>query len=313
VRYARLAEIGREIVDERVARPLGERLLRRALRFVLPHPARFGPLLGLGRTVRALLPKAVADKIPRAQTATAWPSRVHARSMLAFDGCVQRCATPNTNAAAARVLDKLGITLTRVPQAGCCGALSLHLNARDEALRMMKRNIDAWWPRVEAGAEALVVTATGCGAVIKEYGLHLRDDPIHAAKAERISALARDLGEVVAREDVSRLRVANAQRIAFHAPCTLQHGQRLHGVVEGVLRRAGFQLTDVPDAHLCCGSAGAYSLLEPVISAQLLTEKIEALQGGRPAVIATANIGCELHLATRATVPVVHWIELLDA
>jgi glycolate oxidase iron-sulfur subunit len=231
--------------------------------------------------------------------------------MLVLEGCVQRCVTPNTNAAAARVLDKLGITLVRTPLAGCCGALSLHLNAHEEALRFMRRNIAVWWPHVEAGAEAIMITASGCGATVKEYALQLRDDPAYADKAARISALTRDLGEILAREDLSKLEVTTRTRIAFHAPCTLQHGQQLHGVVEGVLQKLGFELTAVPDAHLCCGSAGTYSILQAELSQQLLRNKLNTLQSGRPEIIATANIGCELHLASQAGVPVKHWIELL--
>ena len=225
---------------------------------------------------------------------------------------MQSCATPNTSASAARVLDKLGITLLRVPMAGCCGALSLHLNEHREGKQFIKRNIDAWWPHIQAGAEAIVVSASGCGAVIKEYGLQLKDDPAYAEKAARISALARDLSEVLAREDVTRLAAARNRRIAFHPPCTLQHGQQLNGAAEAVLRRAGFELTEFPDSHLCCGSAGTYSILQPELSQRLLSNKLDALRTGNPELIATANIGCELHLASRARIPVVHWVELLD-
>lgn len=313
VRYARLAEIGKEIIERQVTRRLRERLLRRALRFVLPYPARFALLLALGRGLRARLPESIKTKILPKQNANTWPTRAHARKMLVLEGCVQRCAAPNTNAAAARVLDKLGITLLRAPRAGCCGALSLHLNARDEAIGFMKHNIDAWWPRIEAGAEAIVITASGCGAMVKDYGVQLRDDPDYAAKAARISAVTRDLGEIFAREDVSQLGVFPPRRIAFHAPCTLQHGQRLHGVVEGTLQKLGFELTPIPDAHLCCGAAGPYSLLQPELSQQLLRNKLDALHSGKPELIATANIGCELHLASQAGLPVKHWIELVDS
>jgi len=232
--------------------------------------------------------------------------------MVVLEGCVQRGVTPEVNASTARVLDTLGITLLRAPQAGCCGAFSAHLQMHDEALDFMKRNIDAWWPHIEAGAEAIVTTASGCGVVIKDYNAYLCDDPAYASKAARVSALARDISEVLAGEDLSKLKKLTAARIAFHAPCTLQHGQRLSGKVEEILQRLGFTLTPIPDAHLCCGSAGTYSILQAELSQRLLTDKLRALQSGAPAVIATANIGCQLHLATQAQVPVKHWIELLD-
>ncbi len=312
VRYGRLAEIGKAIVDDQVGRGLAQRVIRRGLRAVLPYPARFKPLLAVGRALRALLPLEIKKKIPARQPQRAWPMRNHMRKMLVLDGCVQRCATPDTNAAAARVLDQLGVTLVSVADTGCCGALSLHLNAHDEARAFMKRNIDAWWPHIEAGAEAIVVTASGCGVVVKDYGAQLCNDAEYAAKAARVSALARDLSEVLAREDLRVLKRLNTRRIAFHAPCTLQHGQRLPGVIENLLTQLGFELTAVADAHLCCGSAGTYSILQPDLSRQLLGNKLEHLQSGGPELIATANIGCELHLASRAGVPVVHWVQLLD-
>ena len=234
--------------------------------------------------------------------------------MLVLDGCVQPATAPNTNAAAARVLSRLGIRLVRASGAGCCGALSYHLGAQEEGLDFMRRNIDAWWPEIEAGAEAIVMTASGCGAMVAEYGHMLRNDPEYVEKAQRVSALCKDLSEILADEDLSPLQnVGQGRRIAYHPPCTLQHAQGIRGLAERVLAGAGFELTPVPDAHLCCGSAGAYSLLERDISGRLLNNKIGALEGGRPEMIATANIGCQLHLQTKAQVPVRHWVELLDA
>jgi glycolate oxidase iron-sulfur subunit len=233
--------------------------------------------------------------------------------MLVLEGCVQAVATPATNAAAARVLARLGVTLIRADSAGCCGAVSTHLAAPAEGLDFMRRNIDAWWPHIEAGAEAIVVSASGCGTMVKEYGEALRNDPAYAAKAKRVAGLARDIAEVVAQEDLGRLKArAEGRKVAFHSPCSLQHGQQIQGVVESILRGAGFQLTPVPDAHLCCGSAGTYSLLQPQLSGELLANKVVALQSGGPEVIATANIGCQLHIESGAAVPVRHWIELLD-
>ncbi len=233
--------------------------------------------------------------------------------MLLLEGCVQPGLAPSVNVATAWVLDRLGITVLKPAQAGCCGALSQHLSADEEARTFMRRNIDAWWPHVEAGAEAIVVNASGCGVVVKEYGHLLAGDPAYADKARRVSALARDIGEILAAEDLGPLRSPGRRprRVAFHSPCTLQHGQRLAGVVERVLTGAGFVLTPIPDAHLCCGSAGTYSILQAGLSERLRDDKLAALQSGSPEVIATANIGCLHHLQAGATLPVVHWIELL--
>ena len=313
VRYGRLADIGRRLVDERIPRPLAERAARRALLAILPYRSRFAPLLAMGRLVRPLLPRAVARKVPPGEPAGRWPATRHARRVLALGGCVQGAIAPGIDAAAARVLDRLGISYVPAPASGCCGAASHHLGARDAALAMMRRNIDAWWPEIEAGAEAVVVTASACAAEVKEYAELLEHDPVYAEKAQRVSSLARDLSEVVADEDCSGLAPVGApRRVAFHSPCTLQHGQRLRGVVEGILERAGFELSVVGDAHLCCGSAGTYSILQPELSRELLSRKIENLEAGRPEAIATANIGCFAHLATASSVPVRHWIQLLD-
>ncbi|MEW6612943.1 glycolate oxidase subunit GlcF [Thermithiobacillus tepidarius DSM 3134] len=313
VQYGRLADIGRELVEERVARPWRERLLRQALRRVIPYPRRFTPLLRFGQWFRPLLPTRLRAAVPPRQDPGPWPAPRHARRMLVLDGCAQPGLAPNINAAAARVLDRLGISLLRAPGAGCCGAVSYHLAAHDEGLDFMRRNIDAWWPAVESGAEAIVMTASGCGALVKEYGHLLRHDPAYAAKAARISALTRDIGEILTAEDLTPLQVpAGPRRIAFHAPCTLQHGQKLPNLVEDILTRAGFELTPVPDAHLCCGSAGTYSILQPDLSRQLRDDKLAALQAGAPALIATANIGCLTHLQGGTDMAVRHWIELLD-
>ncbi|MEJ2574852.1 MAG: glycolate oxidase subunit GlcF [Gammaproteobacteria bacterium] len=313
VRYGRLVDIGRELVDSRVQRPVSVRLLRRALRLVLPHPRRFAFLLGVGRRLQALLPAGWSGKIPRRQAAASWPKPRHPRKMLVLDGCVQSVVGPATNAAAARVFDRLGISLIRAEHAGCCGALSHHLTAHREALNFVRRNIEAWWPYVESGVEAIVMTASGCGAMVKEYGLLLRDDAAYAQKAARIASMTQDLSEILAEENLPALDIdAQGKKVAFQAPCTLQHGQRITGLVEGILSRCGYRLTAVPDAHLCCGSAGTYSILQPELSQQLLAAKVKALQSGGAALIATANIGCQLHVQTRATLPVRHWVELLD-
>jgi glycolate oxidase iron-sulfur subunit len=232
-----------------------------------------------------------------------------------LEGCVQPSLSPNTNAATARVLDRLGIQVLVAPaNVRCCGAVDYHLDAQDDGLRHARRNIDAWWPAIESGCEAIVQTASGCGAFVKEYGHLLKADTAYAEKAAKVSQLALDLVELIRREPLERLRLSEAgdRTLAFHCPCTLQHAQKLGGAVEDVLRRLGFQLTTVPDAHLCCGSAGTYSFTQPELSKQLRDSKLAALQSGDPSQIVTANIGCQVHLGAAAKVPVRHWIELVD-
>jgi len=313
VRYARLADIGRGLVESRVERPMGQKLLRRALVGLVPYPTRFGALVKLGKIAKPLLPATLKAKVPIPRPAGAWPAPTGKRRMFALAGCVQSVTTPATNAAAARILGRLGIDLIEAPEAGCCGAAAYHLNAQAEGLNAMRRNIDAWWPQVQSGAEAILVNASGCGAMVKEYGELLHQDPRYADKAERISALARDPVEVLAELDLEPLgQPGRGRKVAFHTPCTLQHGQQLNGRVEPILTRLGFELTPVSEAHLCCGSAGTYSLTQPALSKQLRDRKITALEAGTPKLIATANVGCQLHLEAATRTPVVHWLELLD-
>jgi glycolate oxidase iron-sulfur subunit len=307
VQYGRLADIGRAVVEERVPRGPWETAKRAALAFALPRRALFTALLRLGRLFSFLFPGLVPAPAP---AAGAWPAPRHARRMLALAGCVQPALAPRINAAAARVLDRCGISLIEAPGAGCCGALRFHLNFQEQGRDDMRVLIDAWWPYVERGeVEAVVTTASGCGATVKEYGHLLAQDPAYREKAARISAIAKDLSEVV---QSGAGAGTGTGRVAFHSPCSLQHGQQIRGNIESLLEQAGYQLTPVPDAHLCCGSAGTYSILQPALSGQLRSLKLSALQGGRPAVIATANIGCLTHLGAAAEVPVRHWIELLD-
>ncbi len=316
VRYAHLADIGRFILEGKVRRPLVQRLMRLGLRKMAPSAGRFRTLLKLSKPFRPLLPAGLKRKVPLAAAAVpAWPARRHQRTVLALEGCVQQAVTPETAASAARILDRLGISLVTESAAGCCGALSYHLAAREEGLDAMRRNIDAWWPLIESGAEAILITESGCGAMLKDYGHALRDDPVYAEKAARVAGMSKDLSELLEREDLAPLGIGvpkAGRRIAFHAPCSLQHGQKLVGRVESILEAAGFSLTPVGDAHLCCGSAGTYSVLEPGLSGRLLEDKLANLSQGQPELIATANIGCLLHLSTRADRPVRHWIQLLD-
>ena len=312
VNYHRLADIGRGIVAQQVPRSAYQKLLRWGLRTVLPYRNRFTPLLRLGQAVRGILPKALRASVPPKQQSKPWPVSQHPRRMLLLDGCVQPGIAPNINTATARVLDRLGVQIVSTPKAGCCGAVSYHLDAHQEGLDFMRRNIDAWWPEIEAGAEAIIITASGCGALIKEYGHLLRNDPIYADKAARVSTLCRDIGEILADEDLAALRLQTSTKLVFHSPCTLQHALKLDGVVETLLTRLGFQLSPVMDAHLCCGSAGTYSILQKNLSLQLRENKLKALHADSPAVIATANIGCLTHLQSGTTTPVKHWIEVLD-
>jgi glycolate oxidase iron-sulfur subunit len=313
VRYGRLVDIGRQIVEQRVARTWREQFIRGALRAILPYTVRFGVLLSLGRAVKLLLPKSLAQKIPAKQHKKLWPEEPHQRKMLVLDGCIQPITAPNTNAVAARVLDRLNIQLIRATSAGCCGAVSQHLSAQAQALDAMRRNIDAWWPHIEAGAEAIVMTASGCGVVVKEYGELLKHDATYAEKAKRVAGLTKDLSEILVTEDLSTLRSDTRRvKVAFHAPCTLQHGQQINGVIETLLSDAGYELTAVANSHLCCGSAGTYSILQPELSQQLLDNKLQSLSVETPDYIVTANIGCQLHMQTKANVSVKHWIELLD-
>ncbi|MGF6838426.1 glycolate oxidase iron-sulfur subunit [Paraburkholderia youngii] len=330
VTYHALLDIGRAELERRVRRPATERLLREGLRRTIPHPMVFEALLKAGRVLRPFLPAPLRRKVPkRVVRPLSRPTPRHQRTVLILEGCVQPTLSPNTNAAAARVLDRLGISITNSNQVGCCGASDYHLNAQDAGLARARRNIDAWWPAVQAGAEAIVQTASGCGAFVKEYGHLLREDPSYAAKAQRVSELALDLVEVLAREPIERLQTDLPEdtqaslrderpkpvprRIAFHCPCTLQHAQKLGGAVESILQRLGFDLTSVPDAHLCCGSAGTYSITQPDLAERLRNNRLDALEGGKPELIVTANIGCQVHLDGAGRTPVRHWIELIDA
>ena len=318
VEYHRLVDIGRAVVAERVARPLGTRLLRFALREFLPRGWLFGPAYKLGQLFRPLLPAALKAKVLPGKKSVSAIRRDHPRTMLMLAGCVQPAMSPNINAATARLLDRLGIATIEAEGAGCCGAVRLHLDDHDGARMDARRNIDAWWPHVEAGAEAVVVTASGCGAHVREYAHLLEADPDYARKAARVTLLARDVAEVLAAEKDGLLRLleksvsAGRRALAFHSPCSLQHGLKVRGVAEELLQAAGFALTPVADAHLCCGSAGTYSILQPELSLKLRTNKLACLQAGAPAAIASANIGCIAHLQAGTQTPVRHWVELLD-
>lgn len=322
VEYGRLLDVGRGILEQDLQRPWHERIKRKLLMFVVPHPARFAFLLTLARMLRFVLPRAMRRKIPAAQQhddanshseSSSQAGSEDARTMLVLDGCAQAAATPATNAAARRVFNRIGIRLVSAPQAGCCGALHFHLGEQDPGRALMRANIDAWWPYIESGIEAIVITASGCGTTVKEYGEILADDELYAVKAARISSLARDVAEVLENENLESLEHnSGLKRFALHCPCTLQHGQKLDGVLEKLLCRLGLEVVESENKHLCCGSAGSYSLLQPEISTRLRERKVADLTQNLPDTILTANVGCQLHLASGTDVPVRHWIEAID-
>ena len=299
VRYGRLVDIGRAVVEQRAPRAPLDRLRRALLAFALPRTSIFKPALRVGQAL---------GLVKKSRPAGEWPAPRHRRKMLVLGGCVQPAIAPSINAAAARVLDRCGISLVETP--GCCGGVRFHLNRQEAGREDMRAMIDAWWPLVSAGdVEAIVMTASGCGATVRDYPHILAQDPQYHEKAVRIAALTKDLSEVI---PVENLAPVGKGKVAFQSPCSLQHGQQIRGRAEARLEKAGYQLTPVDDAHLCCGSAGTYSLLQPAIAQELRGRKLTALQAGKPDVIATANIGCLAHLQAATTTPVRHWIELLD-
>lgn len=320
VQYGRLVDIGRKVVEDQVPRPLMQRVVRTTLKTLLPNKRLFHPAMKTGQFLRPLLPQKLQNKVPPRQDAGTWPTQTHVRKMLLLDGCVQPAMSPNINSATARVLDALGIELVIAPKAGCCGAIRYHLNDQDGGLDDMRRNIDAWWPYIDGSAgvtaEAIVMNASGCGVTVKEYGHLLQHDPAYAAKAARVTQLTRDISEILPdfeAELSAKLKGKMTQRVAYHPPCTLQHGQKIRGKVERILGSAGIDVTLCADSHLCCGSAGTYSVLQPEMSYQLRDNKLRHLQMTRPDVIVSGNIGCLTHLQSGTQTPVRHWIELLDA
>ena len=319
VQYGHLVDIGRKLVDAKVERPMGERVLRWALKEGLPSPL-FAPAMKMGQAVRGLLPKALQAKVPAPQNAGAWPTQTHARQVLMLAGCVQPSMLPNINTATARVLDAAGIQTLVAPEAGCCGAVKFHLNDHDGGKDHMRQNIDAWWPYVEQGVEAIIMNASGCGVMVKDYGHVLQHDAAYAEKAKRISALTKDLSELLPdlvptlKPKLNSASLQQAGLQAFHPPCTLQHGQQLKGGVEKHLSDLGFEVkVSASEAHLCCGSAGTYSVLNPDISYTLRDRKLGHLDALQPTAILSANVGCITHLQSGTDVPVKHWVEVLDA
>jgi glycolate oxidase iron-sulfur subunit len=318
VQYGNLVEIGRDIVEQRVARPPRERIARWLLKEGLTSPL-FSPAMKLGKALRPLLPATLRRKLPRAggEPARDGSRREHARKVLLLAGCVQPAMLPNINRATARVLDAAGIQTIVAEKAGCCGAIRTHLNDREGGLADMRRNIDAWWPLVEAGTvEAIVMNASGCGVTVKEYGHALAHDAAYAEKARRIGGLTRDLSELLPElvpALLPQVRHGKKMRLAFHPPCTLQHGQQLRGLVESQLSALGFEVGLArSESHLCCGSAGTYSVLQPELAYALRDRKLAQLEPLHPHAIVSANVGCIQHLQSGTHTPVRHWVELVD-
>ena len=313
VRYSRLVEIGRNIMEKKAPRSFADTMLRKIILEVLPNRQRVEFAIKAGRLIKPLLPTQLKNKLPELKQPQPWPTSSHPRQMLVLEGCVQPLTSPNTNAATARVLDKLGISLIKAEKAACCGAINQHMSDADTAKQRMRNNIDAWWPYIEEGVEAIVMTASGCGLMVKDYGHELKDDPAYADKAACISRLSKDLSEILSSENLNRFaNMGHGTKVAYQSSCTLQHGQKLSGTVETILQNCGYTLTAVADNHLCCGAAGTYTLLQPKLSQQLLHNKLAALEDGQPDVIASANVGCQMHLQSGSKIPVKHWIELLD-
>ncbi|MGR8940081.1 MAG: glycolate oxidase subunit GlcF [Gammaproteobacteria bacterium] len=310
VQYGRLLDAGRVVVDRQAGRAFIDRLRRFVILNIFPYRRRFAALLTVARVCRPLLPSALSNKIPLKTVSFSRPVSAHRRTMLILPGCVQPALAPAIDQAAARVLDRLGIALLQIENAGCCGALPYHLSDQQRAQTLARHNIDLCEPYLEAGVEAIVSTASGCGVMAKDYGTLLKGDPGYADKAARFSAAVKDIAEILSGEDLSGFK-SDGAKIAFQAPCTLQHGQKLAGRVEKILQKVGYTLTPVADQHLCCGSAGVYSLLQPELAEKLRAAKVDRLEAPGPDIIATANIGCLLHLQAAASRKVVHWIELL--
>jgi glycolate oxidase iron-sulfur subunit len=312
VRYGRLLDIGRGIVELNVPRSISAKIVRFFLRTVVPYRRRFKFLFFLVQTLRPLAPRKIKKWIPVVSShSDRWPASKHQRQVLLLEGCVQPALAPAINLKVATVLDKLAITPLKIKNEGCCGALSHHLAAHQQSTDFIKRNIDQWWPYVEAGIEAIVSTASGCGVMVKDYGDIMQYDAVYAEKARRIAALTCDISELILAEKIPVSNSGQGTSVAFHNPCTLQHGQKVLNAVETILQRQGYQLLETDGAQDCCGSAGVYSFLQRAIAQRLLTDKLFSLEVMKPDVIVTANVGCQMHLQSAARVPVIHWIDLL--
>jgi glycolate oxidase iron-sulfur subunit len=319
VEYGHLLDIGRQVINKKVRRTLTERSYRYLLRKILPYPKRVSFFLRLGRGLRFILPGKFRQMIPenkRVRITGSTRRRVkYGRKMILFTGCVQPLLSPETNCASTRVLNRLGIETIISHGESCCGAINHHMADDDSGLTFIKNNIDVWWPYIEEGIEAIIISASGCGTMIKDYGYILRNDADYKDKAHQVSIMAKDIGEIIVAEEIETLRKmikVNSRRIAFQNPCSLQHGQKIKDETEVLFKKLGYQIENIADANQCCGSAGTYSLLQTELSEKLRRKKISALEAVKPDVIMTANIGCQLHLQQATEIPVKHWIEILE-
>lgn len=295
VEYGQLADIGRELVEPH--RAWWQKLYRSSVRFFLTSPALFNTVAPFFKHSSINTPKITADNAT---------SRV-----LLLTGCVQPALAPTINHATNNILAKLGVEVIETPQSACCGALEHHLSAQDQALQQVKHNIDSWSELVESGVEAIISTASGCGVMIKDYKTLFEPNDPYYQKAMEISDKTKDIAEYLLGQDLSALSIKE-NNLSYHAPCTLQHGQKLPSIVEHVLAKTGYQVSPITDSHLCCGSAGSYSIFQPKISKQLRENKLQHLSASNPDVIVTANIGCLMHLSKGTNIPVKHWIELVN-
>ena len=317
VQYGHLIDIGRKLVEEQVPRRAADRTLRAALREGLTG-SWFAPTLKLGQAFRAWLPQPLRSSVPEPLDAGPWPVRRHQRRMLLMAGCVQPALRPSIDAATARVLDAVGIEVQVAAGGGCCGAIRQHLADPQGALRNARANIDAWWPALESGqSEALLTNASGCAAMVLEYGYLLHNDRLYAERARQVSERTRDVSQVLA-DCAEQLKQrfkpsVAAARVAFHPPCTLQNALKLTGATERLLASLGAELVAFEEAHLCCGSAGTYSVLQPQLAQQLRDRKLDRIKAASPEAILSSNIGCIQHLQSGTSLPVMHWIEWLDA
>jgi len=327
VNYMHLIDHARAYIEARYRRPWRERVLRSVLAWLLPHPKRFRAALALARLVRpmrpviaqvgaldaitAMLALTPARATPHASAADALVAASKGRIVL-LQGCAEPVLKPRIRQATVRLLNRAGYDVTFAEGEVCCGALVHHMGREAASLEAARRNVDAWTRQIETGAlKAIVVTASGCGTTLKDYGFMLKDDPAYADKAARVSALARDITELLAEIDLPP-GDGRGLTVAYHGACSLQHGQKITETPKRLLDQAGFTVLTPADAHLCCGSAGVYNILQPQIAGQLGSRKAESLDRLEPDVIATGNIGCAVQIGARATTPVVHTVELLD-
>jgi glycolate oxidase iron-sulfur subunit len=328
VNYMHLVDHARAYIEDRYRRPWRERMLRALLAWVLPHPKRFRAALALARFVKPVEPllrrfsafrpfaamlALAPSKLPsKAQRIGAVPDVIKGRVVL-LQGCAEPVLRPNIRPSAARLLIAAGYDVVLADGEGCCGALVHHMGRKAEALDDARRNVDAWMAEIEGpGIEAILVTASGCGTAIKDYGFMLREDPAYADKAARVSALAQDITQFLAGLDRPPASTPQGLRVAYHAACSLQHGQGVTDAPKRLLAEAGFEVCTPAEAHLCCGSAGVYNILQPQIADQIGARKVAHLERLGADVIATGNIGCATQIGVRTATPVVHTVELLD-